>query len=750
MFLPIASLITVLTVVPTAPAVVGGWTTYLKPYRYSDLLVRGDTVWCSTREAGLMRFSLSGQRFDAITRFPNGLASNELSALAYDRSGRLWIGTFGAGASRMSADGQTWALVNAFDGLPSDTVNVIEAEGDSVWIGTPDGIAFWNGNVVAGSLPIFGQPSPFGSNDINGVVVHPESVWVGTPTGVYVSERSTGLQFWRSLNTGLIDSTHIQALVTNDTLMFCASAGHVYEFVNGAWVPQGPVTGVLRLVHQGAVVLASAIGGLYRICNGGWSTINSEVIGYVGDDFNTFTPAPIGDGRYVAANQTGVIVQPTPTAASGWPTFTPDTPPDNNFHNLNIDGDAIWVTTEDHGIGRFEGGHWRIWPPLPSPCSGAGCDTTFLEPLFTWALLVDVPRRPDRGSQKWFGCWGFAVDQFDDNSSPPTVTHHIINDQFTFDLHTYAWASAADSAGGRWFGMDTPNLGVIPSIGIEYYDSTGTYVGNVSSTTAGLRGNKVHGLTVDKFGRVWFGISAAGVGTFTIPDPWDLSKLDIEYAPGTEQLDVQGMVARGDTIWVLTTHELQRYKRASPPGFALASYTIPEATPLFAPNPLAVGPDGSPWVGTDAGMRVFHPDGSSEDFNIGNSPVAGNQIFDIRVDPRTGVAWIATSTGMNRFDPLYRPPPPPRVPSLNVSVYPNPIVLNNTGIQLRLTGNATVYDGTIFDLGGRRVRTFSGAPDRALIWDGLDQDGRRVRPGVYFVHVVAGGREATVRVAVIR
>src|SRR6266850_2195362 len=156
---------TLLAIVPYAPHTVGGWSTYLKPYRYSDVLVRGDTVWCATREAGLLRYSRAGQRFAAISRFPNGLASNELSALAYDRSDRLWVGTYGSGVSRMSADG------------------------DTLWIGTPRGIAFWDGTQIAGSLPIFGQPSPFASDNITGVVVRKDTIWVSTSDGVYFSRR---------------------------------------------------------------------------------------------------------------------------------------------------------------------------------------------------------------------------------------------------------------------------------------------------------------------------------------------------------------------------------------------------------------------------------------------------------------------------------------------------------------------------------------------------------------------------------
>src|SRR5580765_6082872 len=182
----LSALATLLTVVPMSPSTNGGWTTYLKPYRYSDLLVRGDTVWCATREAGLLRSSRSAQRFGAITRGPNGLSGNELTCLAYDRSGRLWVGTNGSGLSRMSADG-SWTLVNQFDGLPADSVNCLRVEGDTVWVGTPRGIAFWNGTTIAGSLPIFGQPSPFASDNITGIVVHRDSLWVSTSNGVYVS-----------------------------------------------------------------------------------------------------------------------------------------------------------------------------------------------------------------------------------------------------------------------------------------------------------------------------------------------------------------------------------------------------------------------------------------------------------------------------------------------------------------------------------------------------------------------------------
>jgi len=87
---------------------------------------------------------------------------------------------------------------------------------------------------------------------------------------------------------------------------------------------------------------------------------------------------------------------------------------------------------------------------------------------------------------------------------------------------------------------------------------------------------------------------------------------------------------------------------------------------------------------------------------------------------------------------------------LDVTLYPNPISLNRTGIQLRLRGNASVYRGTILDILGRKVGDFDVPASGRVIWDGKDEAGRMVKPGVYLIHVEAGGSSATVRVAVLR
>ena len=77
------------------------WSSFIRPMRYTDALASRDTLWFATLEGGLRRYVVAGDRFDAFTRERGALASNALTSLAIDRSGKLWIGTLGDGLSRL-------------------------------------------------------------------------------------------------------------------------------------------------------------------------------------------------------------------------------------------------------------------------------------------------------------------------------------------------------------------------------------------------------------------------------------------------------------------------------------------------------------------------------------------------------------------------------------------------------------------------------------------------------------------------
>jgi hypothetical protein len=163
-----------------------------------------------------------------------------------------------------------------------------------------------------------------------------------------------------------------------------------------------------------------------------------------------------------------------------------------------------------------------------------------------------------------------------------------------------------------------------------------------------------------------------------------------------------------------------------------------------------VTPDGTVWLGTAGGLHAVRPGGKIQSYTTANSPLASDNIRAVRYEGQTGALWIATSEGLNRFDPGYVPPPPVVPQKLDLRVYPNPAQLTAMGVSLRLAGNSEGYAGEIYDITGRRLKRFSIPANGRVFWDGLDDDGRVVPPGVYFVRARAAGLEATARIALLR
>ena len=73
--------------------------------------------------------------------------------------------------------------------------------------------------------------------------------------------------------------------------------------------------------------------------------------------------------------------------------------------------------------------------------------------------------------------------------------------------HTFAISATLDSAGGHWFGMDSPERETpdFTPIGIDYYDSSGVFVANFSPSNSAVKTGRILALTTDKTGVVWVG-----------------------------------------------------------------------------------------------------------------------------------------------------------------------------------------------------------------------------------------------------
>ena len=272
----------------------GAWTTYLRAKIYSDLVTRNDTLWCASLDGGLLRYLRVEDRFESIAREPGGLASQELTALEFDRAGRLWVGSGDRGVSRLSADGERWDLISEFDGLPGGEVLVLRAVGDTMLIGTEHGLALWNGSEIAGTVPEGVNPSPFASDAISGAALLPDSsLWVATGKGLYVS-RDLVHEVW-ALADAAFTGKALLALAWDGTTLMTVVDGVPWTLdeTDGSWVPTSDIGTVLALSDDRGVILASSDGGVFRWNGAGWDGISGSPGSFsCAPSFSFMIPAP--------------------------------------------------------------------------------------------------------------------------------------------------------------------------------------------------------------------------------------------------------------------------------------------------------------------------------------------------------------------------------------------------------------------------------------------------------------------------
>lgn len=740
-----ATLALALLIPPAAPAparATGAWTNYMRMKTSYDVLALRDTVWIATGEAGLLRCRRSLGTFEAITREPGGLASNAINALEFDRSGQLWAATPNKGASRLSPDGSTWNLVNAFDGLPSDTVYALRAMGDSMWIGTQGGLALWDGTQIAGAVPDFGSPSPFRSNVVKGVVQVHDSLFVGTKDGVYVALISQHLTTWTALDAGLSNRI-VTSMATDghEVLVLTGTVVSRYSMSTQQWTAtSGP--GTVRLLRDDfGRMTCSSTTGLWSFSAGAWTAIpGAPTAGTGAAGELEFGPDP--DGVYFAVKNGSLLAQASPA----WLEYTPSSPADNDLQNVVVDGTRLWVATFGEGVSRLDG---TTWTTYPENCCGVLQDTTFANPQFAFTLFRDP------AGYIWLSSWGTAIERFDARSDPTHVERPLYwtgGQPDSMITHSCGWSSAADTSGCVYIGGDTFDRGGRPPIGIDVFGPSGSLLATWKTTNANLADNQVRAIAFyPPKNRMFVGYPGTGVSHAILPDSKATPPAMPTFLPlaGTLGADIFGLEIYGDTLWVLTTTNLKRFNAGT--FSSQATLDLPGGpAPRGAVHPLAVSPNGTVWAASVDGVRRYNPGGGYVDYKTSNSPLANDEVRAITVDQATGVVWIGTAGGLTRFDPGWTPPPPPPVQTLTIRVWPNPAPYPAIGLDLKLAGNTTAYTGEIYDLSGRLVNRFQSNGNGNVVWDGRDLDGRRVGPGMYFVHAHAGGQDATARVVVLR
>ncbi|WP_332876399.1 sensor histidine kinase [Massilia sp. S19_KUP03_FR1] len=183
----------------------------------------GDNLWVGTDTEGLKWRDPSSGQFVTYARQAldrHSLSDSQVTSVLVDRTGTLWVGTVWGGVNRSDLASGGFNRLNqnpdVKDGLQSDKIRVITGDGaGKLWIGTTGGglshidprsgrgASFRRDDKRPGSLP---------EDSVAGLVRDGARLWVGSPTGVSWSDGDSGVFHPMSLGPDA-NSNHVQEMI---------------------------------------------------------------------------------------------------------------------------------------------------------------------------------------------------------------------------------------------------------------------------------------------------------------------------------------------------------------------------------------------------------------------------------------------------------------------------------------------------------------------------------------------------------
>jgi len=264
------------------------------------------------------------------------------------------------------------------------------------------------------------------------------------------------------------------------------------------------------------------------------------------------------------------------------------------------------------------------------------------------------------------------------------------------------WALAADSSGGIWVG----NFKGIA----RFYQGQWA----VMDSVAGLAGSPVEEIAVGVEGRVYV-VTTSGLWVFDGTE-WEY----VASVGGVPSSDIRAIAPRK------------------------GGNGVPQ---------IAVGTWGSGVVlGDSQGWTPLSLNGH----------LAGAEVSCLAWD-REGRLWVGTWHGISAVkgiedpEPTSVPPPQGRIPSefTILSFYPNPWMPTVSALTIRIwIASPEPIDVQLYNLVGQLIRRFDRVPKSGGIqeihWDGLDERGRPLPAGVYWIRARVGDRIRAGKVVMLR
>lgn len=727
---------------------VGSWKNYTSLKSVRAVATDGHALWAAT-SGGLFRFDPADSSYQKFVN-SDGLSTNNVTAVAADTSGIIWIGHQSGAIDVYDSKKNSWRYISdiALTGKSISSINGFTRIGDKMYIATAFGIAVFTVSKFEFSDTYTGFGSASQPN-VASVALFQNSVVAVTNAGI-VSSKSSAVNLaapesWEILSPVLTGNT---LRIFNNELYASTSVG-LLKLQSNTWVPVPGISTACRIITALDTALIVAEGNQLRSVN------MSGVISPLGASAPYTVTGGINVHRtiYLGFENNGIGT----LKGNVWESYFPNSPFANSFYQLVIDEKGIlWAASGQYNAGNgfysFDGSTWRNYH-------------TGNTPLLLNNDCFAVTVGPN--NSKWISTWGEGmmlvnsngdvVKRFDYFTSG--ILGSIRKDGQGLPSYIVPSKAATDRSGNVWFSsfLSANNDKVLwrmkPDSTLESFAGSpygafpsfmmGTFIdqNNTKWFTNAIQGRKPESSTL-----VYYNESKNLPGSLS--SGWGVISLD-DGATNT-QSETMVFDKEGD-LWIGTGTGITIITDINNPKSRISKVFL-GAVRDQAINCIAVDPLNNKWIATSTGVFVLSPDGTQL-LNQFTMELTGRQMLDdnvlsIAFDTKKGIAYFGTEKGLSSVE-IAATASKNSFSSIDLS--PNPVYLPNHS-TVEISGLVDESTIKVLALNGKVIKQFPAQGGGRAFWDCRDGEGRPVTSGVYIIvaHNRAGDQIASSKIAVIR
>ncbi|MBS1518690.1 MAG: hypothetical protein JSS91_11440 [Bacteroidetes bacterium] len=709
-------------------------------------------IYCASRGGLFVVQNSSGNILTKYTNL-NGLINNDISSIALDNNGKLWIGATDGSISVLNTNDQSWKYIYDIKNSTESNkfINYIYLSGSYMFVGTGYGMQ----KISTSSFNFVDAPYyKLGSFPINtpvfSITESNNKLFAATNTGVAYADINANLNnpsSWQNYNAGAMNA-EVKTIESYDNKVF-AGSGTGFSYYDGInWMPypnnnvSGSRTPFIKTV--GNLLYFISVSTIYSASSNDLSSItqfqnpNSYSV-LTADNSNKLIAGLTNNGIFLSVNNAYSFV-------------FPNSPYTNVFSQITIDDDDhIWVAggLVDNGFYSFNGSVWENYNIASHPEIGSG----------NW-----FQRIKSGNGKVWAYGFGGGPTEINGNTITNFNTTNSILPGISNNANFCAsYGGTYDNNGIMWVTFFASNSGS----SLYAYKGNNQWVGFVNPSFIG--GASLSEAVTDSYNTKWIVLSGARSGVYffnengTIDNPADDVFGIYENADfGSEVTNVNDVIVeKNNEIWIATNNGV--FIISNPYGAVQNPNNKPRPQKLgiisgnlrvpFTENCISLTNDilNEKWIGTETN-GVFHlsADGATllEKFNTSNSPILSNKITTIEVSNKTGIAYFGTLNGMsalktNAIEPVQE--------FDKIIASPNPYLIPS-GVTLKIDGLIENSIIKIITLSGKVINEFDSPGGRIASWNGLNKDNELVPTGIYIIVAFNqdGSKVGTGKVAVVR